>query len=120
METESGGLIKVGKKIEVNNALMNEKPKAPLFDNALRLYVPKLDVANGHLNGIKKPPWQPVNRHNFFVLNNTTIECIPVVESISSYLFLVVACLELQQAIPGPLAETTLWNVSCKSILDYW
>ena len=24
METESGGLIKVGKKIEVNNALMNE------------------------------------------------------------------------------------------------
>lgn len=46
METESGGLVKVGKKLEVNNALMNDKPKAPLFDNALRLYVvPKPDVA---------------------------------------------------------------------------
>lgn len=45
METESGGLIKVGKKIEINNALMNDKSKAPLFDNALRLYVvPKPDV----------------------------------------------------------------------------
>lgn len=46
METDTGGLIKVGKKIEINNALMNEKPKAPLFDNALRLYVvPKTDVS---------------------------------------------------------------------------
>ncbi|RLV93079.1 Hsp70/Hsp90 co-chaperone CNS1 [Spathaspora sp. JA1] len=45
METTSGGLVKVGKKIEINNALMNDKPKAPLFDNALRLYVvPKQDV----------------------------------------------------------------------------
>lgn len=46
METGSGGLVKVGKKLEVNNALMSDKPKAPLFDNALRLYVvPKTDVA---------------------------------------------------------------------------
>lgn len=47
METETGGLIKVGKKIAINNALMNDKPKAPLFDNALRLYVvPKVDTAD--------------------------------------------------------------------------
>ncbi|CAI5758580.1 unnamed protein product [Candida verbasci] len=47
METETGGLVKVGKKIELNNALMNDKSsKAPLFDNALRLYiVPKQDVS---------------------------------------------------------------------------
>ncbi|EMG46737.1 CNS1 Hsp70/Hsp90 co-chaperone CNS1 [Candida maltosa Xu316] len=46
METEAGGLVKVGKKLEINSALMNDKPKAPLFDNALRLYVvPKNDVA---------------------------------------------------------------------------
>lgn len=42
METESGGLVKVGKKAPVNNALMSDKAKAPLFDNALRIYlVPK-------------------------------------------------------------------------------
>ncbi|KAK6201687.1 uncharacterized protein RJT21DRAFT_37328 [Scheffersomyces amazonensis] len=47
METETGGLIKVGKKISINNALMNEKPKAPLFDNGLRLYVvPKTQSAD--------------------------------------------------------------------------
>lgn len=46
METESGGLIKVGKKIAINNALMADKPRAPLFDNGLRLYVvPKTDSA---------------------------------------------------------------------------
>lgn len=44
METISGGLVKVGKKISINNALMNDKSKAPLFDNSLRLYVvPKSD-----------------------------------------------------------------------------
>lgn len=44
METVSGGLVKVGKKVPVNNALMAEKAKAPLFDNGLRLYVvPKQD-----------------------------------------------------------------------------
>ena len=43
METMTGGLVKVGKKIAVNEALMNESPKAPLFDNALRLYVVPLD-----------------------------------------------------------------------------
>ena len=44
METVSGGLVKVGKNVAVNNALMSDKPKAPLFDNALRLYViPKSD-----------------------------------------------------------------------------
>lgn len=45
METESGGLVKVGKKVAINTAMMNESPKAPLFDNSLRLYlVPKDDV----------------------------------------------------------------------------
>lgn len=36
METTSGGLVKVGKKAPINAALM---ANAPLFDNALRLYV---------------------------------------------------------------------------------
>lgn len=39
METISGGLIKVGKKAPILDALRAEKAKAPLFDNALRLYV---------------------------------------------------------------------------------
>ncbi|CUM66114.1 uncharacterized protein PRCAT00003770001 [Priceomyces carsonii] len=44
LETESGGLIKVGKKVAINTALMPDKAKAPLFDNSLRLYVvPKED-----------------------------------------------------------------------------
>ncbi|SGZ53827.1 CIC11C00000002775 [Sungouiella intermedia] len=44
METITGGLIKVGKKVPINKALMSDKAKAPLFDNALRLYVvPKQD-----------------------------------------------------------------------------
>ncbi|ODV69500.1 TPR-like protein [Hyphopichia burtonii NRRL Y-1933] len=45
METEAGGLVKIGKNAPINNALMSDKAKAPLFDNALRLYVvPKDDV----------------------------------------------------------------------------
>lgn len=44
METVAGGLVKVGKKLPINEALMAEKAKAPLFDNSLRLYViPKED-----------------------------------------------------------------------------
>lgn len=39
METVAGGLVKVGKKVPINNALMSDKAKAPLFDNGLRLYV---------------------------------------------------------------------------------
>lgn len=46
METTSGGLIKVGKKMELNQILLQESPRAPLFDNALKLFVvPKSDVA---------------------------------------------------------------------------
>lgn len=46
METVSGGLIRVGRKAPLNNALMAEKAKAPLFDNGLRLYVvPKVDAS---------------------------------------------------------------------------
>lgn len=46
METEAGGLIKIGKKMALNTALLNQAPKAPLFDNALRLFVvPKVDAA---------------------------------------------------------------------------
>ena len=39
METISGGLIKIGKNVAINTALMADSPKAPLFDNGLRLYV---------------------------------------------------------------------------------
>lgn len=39
METISGGLVKIGKKIEINQALMKDTPKVPLFDGALKLYV---------------------------------------------------------------------------------
>lgn len=45
METEAGGLVKVGKNAPVNAALMSDTAKAPLFDNALRMYVvPKAEV----------------------------------------------------------------------------
>ncbi|ODQ82006.1 hypothetical protein BABINDRAFT_58918 [Babjeviella inositovora NRRL Y-12698] len=44
METETGGLIRVGKKVAINNVLMADKPSVPLFDNSLRIYfVPKVD-----------------------------------------------------------------------------
>lgn len=44
METVAGGLVKIGRKMAVNQALMSDKLKAPLFDNGLRLYVvPKVD-----------------------------------------------------------------------------
>ncbi|KAI5961263.1 CNS1 [Candida pseudojiufengensis] len=39
METTSGGLVKIGKKIPINEALMKESPKVPLFDNSLKLFV---------------------------------------------------------------------------------
>lgn len=46
LETEAGGLIKIGKNVAINEALMKENPKVPLFDNALRLYVvPKQESA---------------------------------------------------------------------------
>ncbi|GMM30878.1 HSP70/90 family co-chaperone [Martiniozyma asiatica (nom. inval.)] len=46
MELEDGGLIKIGKKIPVNEVLMTPNPKIPLFDNILRIYlVPKIDTA---------------------------------------------------------------------------
>ncbi|SCW03562.1 LAFE_0G13212g1_1 [Lachancea fermentati] len=42
METESGGLTKVGKKVSFHDVLKLEKPNVPLFDKALRVYmVPK-------------------------------------------------------------------------------
>lgn len=45
MESESGGLIKVGKKSTLNKALRTQSPKIPLFDNSIRLYfVPKVDA----------------------------------------------------------------------------
>lgn len=45
METESGGLIKVGKKASLHKALSTPKPKIPLFDNSLRIYlVPRIDA----------------------------------------------------------------------------
>lgn len=42
METESGGLIKAGKKLTIHDILKKDSPKVPLFDNALKIYfVPK-------------------------------------------------------------------------------
>lgn len=47
METEEGGLVKVPKKNPINQVLMSQKPKIPLFDNILRIYVvPKVDSAD--------------------------------------------------------------------------
>lgn len=47
METLDGGLVKIGKKIAFNEALMCQNPKIPLFDNILRVYfVPKDDSAS--------------------------------------------------------------------------
>ncbi|AAS54223.1 AGL268Cp [Eremothecium gossypii ATCC 10895] len=44
METESGGLIKVGKKAKFHDVLKMETPVVPLFDDALRVYfVPKVE-----------------------------------------------------------------------------
>ena len=49
METTSGGLVKVGKKVAINEALMGEKAKAPLFDNGLRLFTKNIDRVHGLL-----------------------------------------------------------------------
>lgn len=46
METESGGLVKVGRNTAFNKPLSQESPKVPLLDNAIRLYlVPKQESA---------------------------------------------------------------------------
>jgi tetratricopeptide (TPR) repeat protein len=46
METEDGGLVKVPKKGAINQVLMSQSPKIPLFDNILRVYfVPKTNSA---------------------------------------------------------------------------
>lgn len=39
LETISGGLVKIGKKVAFRSALMSDTLKAPLFDGGLRLYV---------------------------------------------------------------------------------
>ncbi|SCU95227.1 LANO_0E09692g1_1 [Lachancea nothofagi CBS 11611] len=42
METEAGGLIKIGKKVNFHEVLKMQKPVVPLFDRSLRIYfVPK-------------------------------------------------------------------------------
>ncbi|SCU88202.1 LAFA_0E11298g1_1 [Lachancea sp. 'fantastica'] len=42
METESGGLVKIGKKVTFHDVLKMQKPIIPLFDRSLRIYfVPK-------------------------------------------------------------------------------
>lgn len=47
METESGGLIKIGKKATFNKALSTPNPRIPLFDNALKLFlVPREEAEN--------------------------------------------------------------------------
>lgn len=44
METETGGLVKAGKKLTFHDILKRNTPKVPLFDYALKLYlVPKSD-----------------------------------------------------------------------------
>lgn len=45
METATGGLVKVGKKVDFHSILSTEKPIIPLFDDSLRIYsVPKLQA----------------------------------------------------------------------------
>ncbi|KAH3683121.1 hypothetical protein WICPIJ_005904 [Wickerhamomyces pijperi] len=45
MESESGGLIKIGKKATLMKALATPKPIIPLLDNSIRLYlIPKVDA----------------------------------------------------------------------------
>lgn len=39
LETESGGLIKIGKNVTISEVLQRPSPKVPLFDNALKMYV---------------------------------------------------------------------------------
>lgn len=47
METEAGGLVKVGKKMVFHDILKMEKPRIPLFDGGLKLYlVPKVESAD--------------------------------------------------------------------------
>lgn len=44
METNIGGLVKVGKKMTFHDILKMEKPKIPMFDLALKIYfVPKVE-----------------------------------------------------------------------------
>ncbi|KAH3667155.1 hypothetical protein OGAPHI_002804 [Ogataea philodendri] len=44
METESGGLIKAGKKVTFNSILGSASPRVPLFDNMMRIFlVPKAE-----------------------------------------------------------------------------
>lgn len=44
METEAGGLVKVGKKMVLHDILKMEKPRIPIFDGALKVYlVPKAE-----------------------------------------------------------------------------
>ena len=44
METESGGLVKAGKKMTFHDILKKETPRVPLFDDALKIYlVPKTE-----------------------------------------------------------------------------
>ncbi|KAH3902164.1 related to Hsp70/Hsp90 co-chaperone CNS1 [Saccharomycodes ludwigii] len=46
METEAGGLVKVGKNMTFHDILKTEKPVIPLFDRSLRVYfVPKQESA---------------------------------------------------------------------------
>ncbi|KAG5416689.1 CNS1 [Candida metapsilosis] len=59
METTSGGLVKIGKKIEINQALMKDNPKVPLFDDALKLFVvPKSEADNWSSQWNKKAALQ--------------------------------------------------------------
>lgn len=44
METETGGLIKAGKKMTFHDILKKDSPNIPLFDNSLKIYfVPKIE-----------------------------------------------------------------------------
>lgn len=55
MELLDGGLVKVGKKVPFNEALMCQNPKIPLFDHILRVYfVPKTDSADWLKRWIKE------------------------------------------------------------------
>ncbi|ODV60278.1 HSP70/90 family co-chaperone CNS1 ASCRUDRAFT_76294 [Ascoidea rubescens DSM 1968] len=47
LETDKGGLIKLGKNVEISQVLQQQEPKIPLFDKCLRVYiVDKSDISS--------------------------------------------------------------------------
>ncbi|KAH3678519.1 hypothetical protein WICMUC_001536 [Wickerhamomyces mucosus] len=55
METETGGLVKIGKKASLHKALSTPQPRIPLFDSSIRLYlVPRVEAESWLANWDKE------------------------------------------------------------------